>query len=114
MDGRPRPLLFRSVTRNGLPAFQIAPKICSDIFYDEPRRLADESGTDGSCNGASRLFYWTAAICASRRAFRQRCTSIRRTNVKKSQRKVIVFATLLGVLALTSALLMALAPAPLV
>jgi hypothetical protein len=33
--------------------------------------------------------------------------------VKKSQRKVIVFSTLLGVLSLTSALLMALAPAPL-
>src|SRR5690348_8226362 len=35
-------------------------------------------------------------------------------DVKKSQRKFIVFSTLLGVLTLTSALLMALAPAPLV
>jgi hypothetical protein len=35
-------------------------------------------------------------------------------DVKKSQRKFIVFSTLLGVLSLTSALLMALAPAPLV
>jgi hypothetical protein len=34
--------------------------------------------------------------------------------VKKSRRKFIVFSTLLGVLSLTSALLMALAPAPLV
>jgi len=34
--------------------------------------------------------------------------------VKKAQRKFIVFSTLLGVLTLTSALLMALAPAPLV
>src|SRR5437016_939088 len=34
--------------------------------------------------------------------------------VKKSHRKLIVFSTLLGVLSLTSALLMALAPAPLV
>jgi hypothetical protein len=34
--------------------------------------------------------------------------------VKKSHRKFIVFSTLLGVLSLTSALLMALAPAPLV
>ena len=34
--------------------------------------------------------------------------------MKKSHRKVIVFSTLLGVLSLTSALLMALAPAPLV
>ena len=33
--------------------------------------------------------------------------------MKKSQRKLIVFSTLLGVLSLTSALLMALAPAPL-
>jgi hypothetical protein len=33
--------------------------------------------------------------------------------VKKSRRKLIVFSTLLGVLSLTSALLMALAPAPL-
>src|SRR5438045_340643 len=35
-------------------------------------------------------------------------------DVKKSQRKFIVFSTLLAVLSLTSALLMALAPAPLV
>ncbi|MEO6434738.1 MAG: peptidoglycan recognition family protein, partial [Tepidisphaeraceae bacterium] len=34
--------------------------------------------------------------------------------MKKSQRKFIVFSTLMGVLSLTSALLMALAPAPLV
>lgn len=34
--------------------------------------------------------------------------------MKKSQRKFIVFSTLLGVLSLTSALLMALAPAPIV
>ena len=34
--------------------------------------------------------------------------------MKKSHRKVIVFSTLLGVLTLTSALLMALAPAPIV
>src|SRR5690349_16376146 len=34
--------------------------------------------------------------------------------VKKSRRKLIVFSTLLAVLSLTSALLMALAPAPLV
>jgi hypothetical protein len=34
--------------------------------------------------------------------------------MKKSQRKLIVFSTLLGVLTLTSALLMALAPAPIV
>jgi hypothetical protein len=35
-------------------------------------------------------------------------------NVKKSRRKLIVFTTLLGVLTLTSALLLALAPAPIV
>jgi hypothetical protein len=39
---------------------------------------------------------------------------VKKFRVKKSQRKLIVFSTLLGVLSLTSALLMALAPAPLV
>lgn len=43
-----------------------------------------------------------------------RHTRIGGTHVKKSHRKFIVFSTLLGVLSLTSALLMALAPAPLV
>src|SRR5437870_2393605 len=37
----------------------------------------------------------------------------RRADVKKSHRKFVVFTTLIGVLTLTSALLLALAPAPL-
>src|SRR5206468_2741653 len=43
-----------------------------------------------------------------------RSVLFRAADVKKAQRKLIVFSTLLGVLTLTSALLMALAPAPLV
>jgi hypothetical protein len=42
-----------------------------------------------------------------------RVIEVGRPTVKKSRRKFVVFSTLLGVLSLTSALLMALAPAPL-
>ena len=50
----------------------------------------------------------------ARRCYRRRVTPRTRAwlNVKKSQRKVVVFSTLLGVLSVTCALLMALEPAP--